>query len=339
MPRSFFNIGNALTAHLNAVYNGSSENSLHAGLRTEMNIFSQRLTSLLAMDRLTQSNFIPNFTQCSVNIIPNTSAGPFGKYIVGKGDSLKSICDEQTGNQITANHLLLWNGLTNDTIKPGQELLMFNPNTPNINIHLHYNDFLENILHPDFFNATVNNTVSTTTVAEQPKQNVIYDKDHPLNLPGKLPGAVTQEPGTTDCFFANLSWCDQYFGGKKSLEDFRNIYKNLYPKSTQTGPSPQQLFALAGSIFDYAGIFSDANIIDAIAQGHPVLTNGYYITDDDGNKQAHSLIIVGLTFDKNNNISFYKIIDPNQEIYWLSAKDMKTNAIVNIIITGLKKTN
>ncbi len=339
MSRSFFNIGNALTSHLNAVYSGSSENSLQAGLRTEMNIFSQKLTSLLVMDRLTQSHFVPSFTQCSVSNLPNTIAGPSGKYTVGNGDTLKSICDEQTENQITANHLKLWNGLTNDVIKPGQELLLSNPTTQNVNIHLHYNDFLENILHPDFFNTPVNNTVSATTIPEQPKQNVIYDKDHPLNLPGKLPGTVTQEPLTNDCFFANLSWCDQYFGGKKSLEDFRNIFKNLYPTTTQSGPSPQQLYPLAASTFDYAGIFCDANIIDAIAQGHPVLTNGYYITDENNVKRAHSLIIVGLTFDKNNNISFYKIIDPNQEIFWLSAKDMKSNAIVNIIITGLKKAN
>jgi len=295
---------------------------------------------LLAMDKVTTSNFMPSYTKCSVNISPNLNTG-LSKYTVQKGDTLESISAAQAGNQTTANHLMLWNGLKNDNIEPGQSLLLNNPNTHTVNIHLHYNDFLENILHPDYLTTT--QTPPATTASNTASvnhfitaQEVDYSK--PLNLGGKLPSPVTQKPETNDCFYANLSWCDQYFGNHKSLEDFRSTFKSLYPNDEYGSVhNQQQMWKLAASEFTFDGIRSEAGFVEAIANNHPILTNGHW--DGDINNPGHSLIIIGLTFDKNKHIKYFKVIDPNQEINWISASQMESEIILNIVITGLNKPN
>jgi LysM repeat protein len=343
MSCSFFHIGNALKNHHDAVLNTSGligQNSLKSNLNNEMNIFSRNLVSLLAMDKVTTSNFMPSFTQCSVNITPNLKPG-LSKYTVGKGDTLESISAEKTGNQATANHLMLWNGLKNDKVEPGQSLMLNNPNTHTINIHLHFDDFLENILHPDYLKTpqTSQTPQASTTASVNhfiTAQEVDYSK--PLNLQGILPSPVRQQAGTNDCFFANLSWCDQFYGNHKSLEDFRTIFKTLYPKDEIGAVHNQpQMWKLAASEFTYDGIRSEAGFIEAIANNHPILTNGHW--DGDLNGSGHSLIIIGLTFDKNKHIKYFKVIDPNSEINWISANQMESEIILNIVITGLKKPN
>ena len=194
---------------------------------------------------------------------------------------------------------------------------------------------MENILHPDYLKTS---QASKTTSVSHFITATDVDYSKPLNLGGKLPSPVTQKPETNDCFYANLSWCDQYFGNHKSLEDFRSSFKSLYPNDPIGAVNNQpKMWKLAASDFTFDGIRSEAGFVEAIANNHPILTNGHW--DGDLMAPGHSLIIIGLTFDKNKHIKYFKVIDPNQEINWISASQMESEIILNIVITGLNKPN
>jgi LysM repeat protein len=347
MDNSFFHIDNALTTGINiSIGNAGKTSSYHGLLNAEMNNLAYKLPNLLTLDYITKHTVMPLHTECvitpspyNIGMFSGTSELP-KKYTVEKGDTLIKINQTQTLGSTTVDQLKQWNGLKNDTIKPGQELLIYPVKNPpyTVQINLYYQDFIEKILHPDILDkiATAVQTQPTVQTPTQtiPQNNVVDRSKTTLLLPGVLPGPVRQEPGSYDCFFANLSWCDLYFGGNKNIEDFRTTFKSLFPKNEYGAVSSKtEMYKLAGSNFTGSSPISQADFINAIESGHPIITNGNY------GGRNHSLIIKGLTFDKKGNISSYLIIDPDREapIYSISTYDMTNNCILNIVITGKKK--
>jgi hypothetical protein len=242
---------------------------------------------------------------------------------------------------ITKHTVIPWHTEFNITPTFGQGPLL---SPYKVQITLHYQDFLEEILHPDYFNQ-IQPAVQPKPVAQVTpvKQDVVVDRSNTtIKLPNMI-GPVRQEPGSYDCVYANLEWCTKYFGGDKKhdIDFFRKRFSTLYPKDQYGGiTKPQQLYTIISKDFTYGGVFSQEDYAKAIEAGHPLLIYGKFPTPFGNAKdRKHCLVITGLTFDKNGKISYYQINDPDREepISRLSAKDMAAECELTIVITGLVK--
>jgi hypothetical protein len=146
MGNSLYHTGHAFKTTMDAVFKnaGGQSGSLEASLRSEMRGFAHSLPLLLHHDFITRYATMPHI-DCQV--IPFQSAGITKKYTVKEGDNLSDIC-KHLGGKVTVEQIKLWNRLKNNTIQPGQILIVGFPKY-DVRITLQYQQHYSEILHPD----------------------------------------------------------------------------------------------------------------------------------------------------------------------------------------------
>src|ERR1035437_5484829 len=168
MARKLYNLRNSLETRIDTAYTNADGDSalLQSSFRNEMAAFSHKLPSLLTLDSITKHTAMPIHIDCKCK--SNGGSLVTISHRVEKGETLWSIMREKIGGKVTVDQIKKWNGLKNNTIKPGQELIVGNIHNPtnfSSNIALHYPQMGE-ILHADLLNKII--CVADKARIEQP---------------------------------------------------------------------------------------------------------------------------------------------------------------------------
>lgn len=186
MAKKLYNLSSSLQTRINTAYSKADGDSglFQSSFRSEMATFSHTLPSLLTLDSITKHTAIPIHSDCKCK--SNGGSLVTISHRVEKGETLWSIMREKIGGNVTVDQIKKWNGLKNDIIKPGQELIVgniHNPTSFSSNIALHYPQMGE-ILNPELLNKII--CVADKARIEQPHAvpytNVYAaEKDIPVN--------------------------------------------------------------------------------------------------------------------------------------------------------------